>query len=125
MSNTEATEMTERQETLPRKTLILVIYALYLTSLVIGITALVGVVMAHVLRGNATPQEDSHLRFQVRTFWFALAAGVVGALLSVIGIGFLIMLAVAIWVIVRSVYGLVQIIEGQPIPDPASVLLGR
>ena len=125
MPNTEATEMTEQQETLPRKTLILVIYALYLASLVTGLTALVGVVMAHMLRGNATPQEDSHLRFQVRTFWFAFAASIVGLLLSVIGIGFLIMLAVAIWVIVRSVYGLVQINEGQPIPDPASFLMGR
>jgi len=49
--------------------LALVVYILYFTSYVIGITAIVGVVIAHVQIGSTTdPMLRSHYQWQIRTF---------------------------------------------------------
>lgn len=82
-------------------------YILYLIGLVIGITALVGLVFAYVKRGNQNPDWlNSHYSFQIRTFWYGLVYLIVGSLLSVIIIGWLILLFWLIWLIVRCVKGL-------------------
>ncbi|HEY6104626.1 MAG TPA: hypothetical protein VIV59_01495, partial [Anaeromyxobacteraceae bacterium] len=49
-----------------------VVYVLYLVSLVTGVTALVGVVMAYVYQGDAPDWLKTHYRFQIRTFWLGL-----------------------------------------------------
>ena len=73
----------------------LVIYILYLVGFVIGITAIVGIVMAYLNRGKAGGFVESHYTWQIRTFWIALLASFVSALLFIVGIGVLLMLAVA------------------------------
>ena len=44
-------------------------------------------------------------RYQIRTFWIGLLYAFVAALLSLIGIGLILMLGLAIWLIVRCVKG--------------------
>ncbi|MGC9386519.1 MAG: DUF4870 family protein [Hydrogenovibrio sp.] len=85
-----------------------IVYVLYLVGLVIGLTALVGVVMAYVKRGEHDQPEwlESHYSFQIQTFWYGLAYLVVGALLSMIVIGWLVLLWWMIWLVVRCVKGL-------------------
>ena len=82
------------------------IYVLYLVGLVFGVTLIVGLVWAYVLRGTAGGWLETHLRYQIRTFWLGLLYGVIGVVLLVVGIGILVLLVVLVWWIVRCVKGL-------------------
>lgn len=95
------------------------IYILYLASVIVGITALVGLVMAYLSRGQARGTwAESHYTYQIRTFWIGLLYSVICVVLMVVGIGFLLIIAVAIWAIVRCVRGLQWAAAGSPVPDP-------
>lgn len=102
------------------------IYVLYLASFVVGVTWVIGGVMAH-LGGNDVPEwQRSHLRFQVRTFWIALLFSVVSGLaILAMGLGFLLMALTAIWIIIRCVKGILWLQKGAPVPDPASWAFGE
>lgn len=95
----------------------------YLGSFVTGISALIGIVLAHVWQGEA--QEDwmaSHYSYLIRTFWYSLIAGVVATLLSIIFIGLLLFPLIAIWFGVRSVMSLMKAQKREPMPDPQTLL---
>jgi uncharacterized membrane protein len=94
-----------------------IIYILYLVSLVVGVTSIVGVIMAYVYRGEAPEWLRSHYRFQIRTFWIGLLYVVLGMLLSVVLIGFLLLLFWLIWLILRCVKGMQQLERREPIAD--------
>jgi uncharacterized membrane protein len=98
------------------------IYILYLVSLVVGVTALVGLVMAYVNMGDAPDALKTHYRLQIRTFWIGLLYGVVAGLLSVVGIGLVLFLFVAVWLIVRCVRGLKHLERREAYPNPATWL---
>jgi uncharacterized membrane protein len=101
-----------------------IVALLYLASFVVGITGIVGLVLAYVWRGdNAEAWEAGHYTYHIRTFWIGLLASVLGVLLAIIGIGFLILLAVAVWVIVRSVVSLLNAQKRAPMADPATFLV--
>jgi uncharacterized membrane protein len=93
------------------------IYILYLASFVVGVTSVIGLVMAYVYRDAAPAWVQTHYRFQIRTFWIALLFGVIGGVTAMIGIGFLILLATAVWYIVRCVKGMQRIGLGQPVEN--------
>ncbi len=107
----------------PGPTNVQVIYVLYLASFVIGITAIIGIVIAYINRGKGGGWIETHYTWAIRTFWIALLGGFVSLLLLVVGIGFLLAIAVAIWVIVRCVIGLQAVSRGEPIRDPQSWLI--
>ncbi|AOU98407.1 hypothetical protein BI364_10950 [Acidihalobacter yilgarnensis] len=92
-----------------------IIYILYLIGLVLGITGLIGVVMAYVNKGDAPEWLATHYRFQIRTFWIGSLYLVIGGLLSLVIIGYLILLFWAIWLIVRCVKGM-KALEQQVAP---------
>ena len=96
------------------------IYILYLVGIVIGITGLVGVIMAYVNRGDGPDWLDSHYQFQIRTFWIGLLYMILGMGLSVILVGYLILLFWLIWLIVRCVKGLKYLDKSEAIPNPTS-----
>ncbi|AQU81640.1 MAG: DUF4870 domain-containing protein [Halomonas sp.] len=89
----------------PDTTMAMVIYALYLASFVVGFTAIIGVIIAYVYRGKGPAWLDEHYRYQVRTFWIGLLYGSVATILTLILIGFPLLLALAVWFIVRCVKG--------------------
>lgn len=100
-----------------------VISLLYLCSFFTGITALVGVVLAYVWRGEILePWETSHYRYLIRTFWLGLLGGILGMILTIVLIGFLILPAVVVLVVVRCVLSLVNAQKHQPMPNPYSWL---
>ncbi|UVO55287.1 hypothetical protein [Sphingomonas sp. SUN039] len=101
-----------------------IIALLYLAGLVTGITGLVGVVLAYVWRNEAhEPWEATHYTYLIRTFWIALAASVVGVITSIIGIGILLLIAVTVWVVVRSIVALLNAQKRIAMPDPATFLI--
>lgn len=99
-----------------------VIYILYLVGLVVGVTSLIGVVMAYVYQDGGPEWSGSHYRLQIRTFWIALLYGVVGVVLSFIVIGWAVLAFTAVWIIVRCVKGMKFAAAAQPYPTPGSWL---
>ncbi|MEO3386407.1 hypothetical protein [Mesorhizobium sp. CAU 1741] len=107
----------------PGPTNVQVIYVLYLVGFVIGISAIVGLVMAYINRGKAGGWIETHYTWLIRTFWIALLGGVVSLLLMIVAVGFLLGIAVAIWVIVRCIVGLQAVSRNEPIRNPESWML--
>jgi uncharacterized membrane protein len=103
--------------------LVNVVYILYLVAVIFGPTAIIGVVMAYVNKGDAPGWIATHYRFQIRTFWIGLLIGVVGMILTIVLIGWLVLLAWAVWLIVRSVKGMKYLSDGRPIPDPETWMI--
>src|SRR5690349_1370557 len=101
--------------------LALVVYILYLVSYAVGgITAVIGVIIAHIQVGEADPVLASHYRFQIRTFWIGMIYFVVGCLLAIVLVGFLVLLWWFIWSLVRNIKGLLALNENRPIANPSS-----
>jgi uncharacterized membrane protein len=94
-----------------------IIYYLYLASIVVGVTAIVGVIMAYMNR-SAGDWLDTHYTYQIRTFWIGLLYGLIGAVLTMVVIGIAVLIAVVVWWIVRCVKGLKLAGAKQPVPDP-------
>jgi uncharacterized membrane protein len=96
-----------------------IVYILYLVGLVVGITAIVGVIMAYVNHDEAPDWLKTHYRFQIRTFWMSLLYGVVSTILCVVLIGFALFVVLAIWLIVRCVKGLKALEQKAPVENVA------
>ena len=97
------------------KTLTIVIYALQAASFIVGLTFLVAVIMNYIKRDDVRGTWlESNFRWQIRTFWFCLLWGLIGALLSAVVIGGFILLANAIWVIYRIAKGWMNVAENKP-----------
>jgi uncharacterized membrane protein len=96
---------------------------LYLASLLTGITAIIGVVLAFVWKSEAhEPWELTHYIYLIRTFWIGLIGSVIGFLLLIILIGFPILLAVGVWVLVRTIMSLINAQKRAPMPNPETLL---
>jgi len=94
------------------------VYILYLASLLVGITSIIGVVIAYVNKAESPEWLQSHYQFQIRTFWISLLIGFIGVVTSWIGIGVLILLFLLIWMIVRCVKGYKVLEKGEAHPNP-------
>ncbi len=101
------------------RTLALICYILQAVSVVTaGLIAVVAVIIAYVRKDQAPEWLQNHYTYQIRTFWYGLAGWIVGILTMVFLIGFLILLATAIWFLVRSIVGLIRLSEGRTHTDP-------
>lgn len=94
-----------------------IIYVLYLIGIVVGLTAVVGVVMAYVYKDDAPAWLKTHYELQIRTFWMAILFAIISGILTLVLIGFLLFLALAIWWIVRCVKGLKYLDQRAAYPD--------
>ena len=97
-----------------------VVYILYLVSLLVGLTSIVGVIMAYVNRADAPEWVQTHYRFQIRTFWIGLLYGAIGLATCIILVGIFWLIFVAIWWIVRCVKGMQAISRGAAYENPAT-----
>ena len=100
-----------------------VIYILYLAGLVIGVSGIVGIILAYINRGKAGGFVESHYTWLIRTFWIGLLYALVSLVLMMVFIGFILMFAVAVWFIVRCILGLQALGRGEPIKNPESWLI--
>ena len=116
-----------------------IVYGLHAISLVIGAfgtatvigaflfgwPSIIAVVVNYVKRSEVRGTYlESHFRWQIRTFWFALLWAVIVALVSIplavilVGIGTFIvgMFLLGIWAIYRIAKGWLALREGRPMP---------
>lgn len=106
------------------KVLALAIYVLYGLGYFTGISALIGVVIAHVKVEDADPMLRSHYQFLIRTFWIGLLYNAIGIPLCFVLIGIPLMLWWFVWSVIRIVKGALLLTEHKPIANPRSWLLG-
>ena len=92
-----------------------IIYALYAASFLIGITAIVAIVMNYIKKEDvAGTFLESHFRWQIRTFWFGMLWGVLGAITFFLVIGWFVLIANVIWVIYRIAKGWLRLNDNKP-----------
>ncbi|XBQ15013.1 MAG: hypothetical protein ABL308_08575 [Oceanicaulis sp.] len=102
--------------------LVIVNYVLSFLALSNGVTLLIAAILAYVRKDQAEPWLKSHFQYQIANFWYGLAFAVVGFLtIWVLGLGLLVWLAGAIWLIVRTAVGLVRLIDRRPHGDPYGI----
>jgi uncharacterized membrane protein len=90
-------------------------YFLYVASLFVGITAVAAIIINTIKRDHvAGTWLESHFRWQARTFWFTLMWALIGAITSIIGVGFLIWGVAGIWAIYRIVKGMLSFYDNKP-----------
>ncbi len=97
----------------------IIIYVLFGAGIFVPFAALAGVIYAYVERGK-DPVLDTHLTFQIRTFWWGLLWSVVGFILAFVLVGFAILLAWVIWLIVRIITGIQLADKRQPVQGTES-----
>ncbi|MCX8571859.1 MULTISPECIES: DUF4870 domain-containing protein [Hyphomicrobiales] len=100
-----------------------VIYILYLAGLVIGVSGIVGIILAYMNRGKAGGFVETHYTWLIRTFWIGLLYALISFMLIFVFIGFILMFAVAVWFIVRCIMGLQAVGRGEAIKNPESWLI--
>ena len=100
------------------KNLTTVIYALYAASFLVGVTSIVAIIMNYVKKQDvAGTIFESHFRWQIRTFWFGLLWGVLGALAMRVLVGRFVLVADGIWTIYRIVKGWLYLNDNRPMYD--------
>lgn len=102
----------------PRTTTAKIIYVLYLAGIFIGLTAVIGVIMAYINRPEAPAWLASHYRFQIRTFWIGLLYLLLGSILITVVVGWLLVLFWIVWLIVRCAQGLKYLDRHEAHPNP-------
>lgn len=97
--------------------------AFIVTSFLFGLPSIVAVILNYVKRSDVRGTFlDSHFRWQIRTFWFALLWIVVASLLSLplmlVLVGFLTLwlaaVVIGVWVLYRVLRGWLRLSARQP-----------
>ena len=99
-----------------------VVYILYLVGIIFCLTGIIGVVMAYINKREAPDWLQTHYQFQIRTFWIELLYVLIGMILSIILIGYLVLLFWVVWLVIRCVKGMKSLDQKEAHPDPASWL---
>jgi len=126
------------EELLNDKTYVVSVYVLYLLGFFTGgVSTVIGLIMAYMLKGAAGPRAFSHYVFAIRTFWLTLVWSLIGSvvlgigcllaavligipILVVAGIGFCVL---PIWFAVRCVLGLIAALDDRSYERPRAWLV--
>ena len=94
---------------------VLVAYALQALVLFTGgFGAVAALIVGYIKRDDAAGTWlESHFRWQMNTFWWALGASVIGWLTVLVGIGYLILALIPVWYIYRVAKGWIWLSEGR------------
>lgn len=97
--------------------------ALVITAFVTGWPSIVAVILNYIKREEVNGSYlESHFRWQIRTFWFALLWVLVSGVLfvTVIGIPFALVIVwiAGLWVLYRIARGLLRLLDEKPMPVP-------
>jgi uncharacterized membrane protein len=97
-------------------------YVLILVGNIVGVTSLLAAIIAYARKDAAPGWLYSHYVFQIRTFWAALIGIIVCSLMIATVIlspfGLLGFALIWLWVLIRSVIGLIRLVDGRGNADP-------
>ncbi len=106
----------ERTSVESDRTLVLVAYVLHLVGAVAGVTSIVGLIINYLKRDRYDDFFDTHHSWMIRSFWWAILWVVIGCITIFILIGWAILFFVWVWYIYRHVRGLINFLNGEPMP---------
>jgi uncharacterized membrane protein len=101
-------------------TMAMVAYILFIAGCVVPLTPIIAVIMAYINRGSASPWLSTHYTWIIRTFWISFVYAIVAIILVFVAIGIPLLLVLAVWVLVRTIRGLMLLNKRQPLADPQS-----
>ncbi len=117
-----AVQKTSPQST-PSNGPIFVAYLLMLVGTLTGIAAIIGVIVAYVVRGDVRGSHlESHCTFIIHSFWYGIVLAIIGGALALIFVGYLVLLFLLIWFIVRCIRGILQLGKGVAIDNPTGFM---
>ena len=95
--------------------------ALVVTAFISGWPSIIAVIINYVKRNDTRGTYlESHFRWQIRTFWFALLWVLIAMLFAVTLVGIPIAMGVAwiagLWVLYRIARGLFRLLDDKPMP---------
>jgi len=91
------------------------VYALQAVSFLLAITFIAAIIVNYLKQNDvADTWLNSHFRWQIRTFWFALLWTGFGFITLLIGIGYFVLIGVGIWVIYRIAKGWLALSDHKP-----------
>ena len=109
--------MEDAERSKPLKDIALLVYALQAAGFFVGISWIAAVVVGYVKRDDAAGTWlESHLRWQIRTFWFGLLWAAIGVPLCFVLVGWAVLAADGVWLIYRVVKGWLYLSENRPMP---------
>lgn len=120
----------------PGRGYVVVIYGLYIGSIMAVVTAPIGMCIALIRLGRGAAWLDTHLRFQIRTFWLGVLAALVALLLWHIAgrmslppvyawaFGYLFFTLGIVWMMARCAVGIHRLTSNRAIDAPGSWLFG-
>lgn len=129
-------DLNRRDKDAPGRGAVVIIYGLYLGAIMTVITLPLGALIAHYKLGRGAAWVDSHLRFQILTFWLMLLASVVAVVIwqllgrlalppmSAWAFGYLYITAAIAWYIARCGVGIHRLTSNEPVARPRSLLFG-
>ena len=98
------------------RTVVIIAYALHLFGAIAGLPSIIGLILNYVRRGRYGELSDSHHRWMIRSFWWAIVWLVVGWATIFIFIGWVICGAAWLWYLYRHVRGLISFLNGEQMP---------
>lgn len=102
---------------------IFVAYLLMLVGTITGIAAIIGVIIAYLVRSDVRGTYlETHCTFIIHSFWYAIVLAIIGGALTVVFVGFLVLLFLLIWFIVRCIRGILQLGKGEAIDNPTGLM---
>jgi uncharacterized membrane protein len=135
-STSEPPETAPHDKNTPGRGYIVVIYGLYIGSIMAVVTAPLGALIAHLRLGREAAWLDTHLQFQIRTFWLGILAAVMAFLLwqaaGQLGLssvyawtfGYLFFTTGIIWMMARCAVGIHRLTSNRAIDAPKSWFFG-
>jgi uncharacterized membrane protein len=98
-------------------TFMLVAHILMAASILTGgLTAIAAVIMAYIKQGEVRGTYlESHAKNLIETFWWSLAIGVIGGILTLVFVGLFVLLGGFIWFVYRCIMAIVRISERRAI----------
>lgn len=91
------------------------VYGLQAASMLVGVTLFAGVIVNYLRREQAAGTWlESHFTWQIRTFWWSLAWGVLGIATAIVVVGIFILIGSGVWFVYRIVRGWIELNEGRP-----------
>jgi len=120
----------------PGRGYVVVIYGLYIGSIMAVVTAPIGMCIALFRLGRGAAWLDTHLRFQIRTFWLGVLAALVALIMWHIAgrmslppvyawaFGYLFFTLGIVWMMARCAVGIHRLTSNRAIDAPGSWLFG-
>ncbi|KXS54385.1 DUF4870 family protein [Marinobacter persicus] len=98
------------------KRLVTIVYGLQALSLFVMFSSIVGVIINYLKMGDLKNDVScKHFSYQIRTFWWSLAVGLIGAVLTMVGVGVFVLIGLWIWYVYRIIKGFVRLNDGKAI----------